>query len=109
MKKIYLLLGFFLFASAPEAFAFRCGQRIVQTGDHISDVRIKCGEPDYADKRLGVSGSRFRFPQGTLDISEYQQITIDEWIYNFGPRRLKQQLIFENGILMDIRSIGYGN
>lgn len=109
MKSSTLLLASILFLTAPEAFAFRCGQKIVQTGDHITDVREKCGEPDYADRRLGVSGSRFRFPRNTLDISEYEQITIDEWIYNFGPRRLKQQLIFENGVLKEINSIGYGN
>ncbi|GAB4262913.1 MAG: hypothetical protein Kow0065_13670 [Methylomicrobium sp.] len=109
MKKYFLMLGGLILVASSNAWAFRCGQWVVQTGDHITDVHEKCGEPDYIDKRWGMSGNRFRYPRGTLEIENYEEIAIEEWIYNFGPRRLKQQLIFENGILKTIRSLGYGN
>jgi hypothetical protein len=34
--------------------------------------------------------------------------TIDEWTYNFGPHRLMQVVVFENGVLVDVKSAGYG-
>jgi len=34
--------------------------------------------------------------------------TFEEWTYNFGPRRLMQVVVFENGRLVDVKSAGYG-
>ncbi|WP_082048073.1 DUF2845 domain-containing protein [Geoalkalibacter ferrihydriticus] len=33
---------------------------------------------------------------------------VDEWTYNFGPRRFLLHLIFENGRLRQIETGGYG-
>ena len=110
MKFINLLLLISLCISlTTEASSFRCGRKLVQTGDHKLDVLQKCGEPDYADQRLGLSGSQFRYPRGTLEIDQYEQVIIDEWIYNFGPTQFKQFLLFENGILKEIRDLDYGD
>jgi len=110
MKHINLILFVFLcFAGTAEASSFRCGNKLIQTGDHKLDVLQKCGEPEYADQRLGFRGSRFRYPRGTLEIDQYEQVVIDEWIYNFGPTQFKQYLLFENGILKEIEDLGYGD
>lgn len=37
-----------------------------------------------------------------------RQVVIDEWVYNFGSTQLMPQLLFENGRLISIRSLGYG-
>ncbi|MGR9116581.1 MAG: DUF2845 domain-containing protein [Gammaproteobacteria bacterium] len=107
-------INLFLFAlviisGTADADSLRCGRKLIQTGDHKLDVLKRCGEPEYADQRLGLSGSRFRYPRGTLEIDQYEQVVIDEWIYNFGPTQFKQFLLFENGILQEIRDLDYGD
>ena len=36
-------------------------------------------------------------------------IAVEEWIYNFGPHRLMHLLRFENGYLVRMGTLGYGN
>jgi hypothetical protein len=36
------------------------------------------------------------------------EIVIEEWTYNFGPRRLMQLVRFENGFVADMDQLGYG-
>jgi hypothetical protein len=55
-----------------------------------------------------VVGSTFHHPRRTLDIQEFEEIQIEEWVYNFGSSRLKQYLRFENGELKEIKSLGRG-
>ncbi|MEF3075949.1 DUF2845 domain-containing protein [Methylobacter sp. Wu1] len=106
MKKILLLFGFLAVAGAAEA-GFRCGNLLVETGDHESKVFERCGEPEYMEERIGYRGQRLRHPGG-LDIEGYEQVIIHEWIYNFGPSRLRERLIFENGILVEIDDLEHG-
>ncbi|MGJ0430567.1 DUF2845 domain-containing protein [Methylobacter sp.] len=107
MKKILLLFGFLAVASTAEA-GFRCGNLIVEIGDHESKVFERCGEPEYMEERIGYRGQRLRHPGGSLEIEGYEQVIIHEWIYNFGPSRLKERLLFENGILKEINDLERG-
>ena len=106
--KISTLLVCLLWLAATEVQAFRCGRQIVQIGDRKLDVLEKCGEPEWAEQRTGFRGSRLRHPYGALTLDQYEEVIIDEWIYNFGRRRFKQFLLFENGVLKQIDDLGYG-
>lgn len=106
MKKLALLLC--LLCIATDALAFRCGHELVQVGDHKWDVLEKCGDPERVDQRIAVRGSRLRHPYGALEENRYEEVVIDEWIYNFGPRKFKQFLLFENGVLTKIQNLDYG-
>ena len=46
---IIVMVAFFLLASIVQADSFRCGSRVVSTGDSKADVIIKCGPPDYSE------------------------------------------------------------
>ena len=94
--------------AASDAWAFRCGQELVQVGDHKLDVLEKCGDPDAMEERTAVRGSRLNHPYGALQIDRYEEILIEEWVYNFGPRKFKQFLHFEDGILTSIRPLRHG-
>jgi hypothetical protein len=107
MKKILLLFGFLSVAGTAEA-AFRCGSWLITKGDHETEVLQKCGEPQYMEERIGYRGDRLRHPRGSLEIEQFEQVIIHEWIYNFGPRRLQQRLLFENGILKEINDLEHG-
>ena len=97
-----LLLAAFLVIFTAEAFAdnFRCPNgAIVSTGDRIAEVYVKCDPPSFRDKRTeSESGHR-----GATIL-----INVEEWTYNEGPHRLMHLLIFYNGILSEIRTLGFG-
>jgi len=93
---------------AHDAWAFRCGHELVQVGDHKLDVLDKCGEPDAMQERTAIRGSRLRHPYGVLQIDDHEEVLIEEWVYNFGPRKFKQFLRFEDGILVSIRPLRHG-
>jgi len=103
-----VLLAMATLAFAGDALALRCGHKLVQIGDHKAEVLEKCGEPDSVDERRAIRGSRFRHPYGALEIDHFEEILIEEWIYNFGPRKFQQFLEFENGELKKIKNLGYG-
>ncbi|MFA5982785.1 MAG: DUF2845 domain-containing protein [Methylococcaceae bacterium] len=108
-KKFFLLFGcLYMLWLSQDSFALRCGHLIVELGDHKADVFQKCGRPDFVDERLAAVGSTLRHPAGVLQLDQSEQIVIEEWTYNFGPRRFKQLLIFENSILVEINDLSRG-
>jgi hypothetical protein len=36
------------------------------------------------------------------------EVPVEEWTYNFGPRRFMRSIRFENGIVTSIETLGYG-
>lgn len=102
------------------AFAFRCGNKLVSKGDPAAKVLKICGEPVGVQQRViyrsGFTRPRFRdygpgihFHREVLSYDRsYEEVLVEEWTYNFGPRRLMQLVRFENGFVADIRQIGYG-
>lgn len=114
------LLGLLMLAATP-ALAFRCGNRIVSEGDHYSKVLKYCGEPIGVQERViyreGITRPRFRVegPDGLQYDREvlrydrsYVEVLVEEWTYNFGPRRLMQLVRFENGFVVAVDQLGYG-
>ena len=115
---VVLALVFGLLLPEP-AYAFRCGSKLIIEGMHEQQVIGICGEPatirhlGYAlrgqnlriRRHLG-SGWTVHHDTGLGHISE--EVAITEYVYNFGPRKLMQRLVFEGGVLMTIETIGYG-
>ena len=110
-----------LFLAATPALAFRCGSKIVSEGDHYSKVLKYCGEPVGVQERViyreGRTRPRFRVegPNGLEYDREvlryersYVEVLVEEWTYNFGPRRLMQLVRFENGFVTSVDQLGYG-
>jgi len=111
-------LAFVSPAGLPEAVAsdgFRCESgRLVLEGDHSYEVRKKCGEPDFADTRQEQRtvrrtvwtrvGGRPLANQEEVTIS----VTVDEWTYDLGPKRLIRHLIFEQNRLVRVFTGGRG-
>lgn len=122
-------LKFFLFLTvlffSGSVFALRCGHALVNIGDHMATVYEKCGEPysieTHIERRAVVNhanvnsyqsygnrGQRFQtnnFNFGNSNITEVE-VEVEEWLYNFGKRRFRQALRFENGRLEHIDNIG---
>ncbi|MDD2723073.1 MAG: DUF2845 domain-containing protein [Methylovulum sp.] len=126
MKHIKLTFLLFALLFSQAIFALRCGHELVDLGDNKEYVFNKCGEPESVDthiERRGASnfanGSRYfgnrsgQYPGASIAYGQQQYVEVDvlveEWIYDFGRRRLQQYLRFENGRLKEIKTLGRGD
>lgn len=90
------LLVALVFFSAP-AQALRCDGRLVSRGDLRTEVREKCGNPDYRSEFTAA----FLPGIGPVQATEH-------WYYNPGPLRFIQRLVFRGGRLRHVQSLGRG-
>lgn len=106
--------------SSASTDGMRCGQRLVSTGDTLYAVRQVCGEPAATDRRIvtrtskrRVSGPCFKDRDGQVRCDRVEEVTVevvvDEWTYDFGPRRFVHYVTFEDGKLVKITTGGYGS
>ncbi|UCG72225.1 MAG: DUF2845 domain-containing protein [Chromatiales bacterium] len=121
MQSGRLLLLLLAIGFTEPALALRCGNKLVQRGDPMPKVLKYCGEPVATQTRSivrrGIPRSRvFRdrdlrgFSDEELLINDrsYVEVLVDEWTYNFGPRKLMRIIRFENGLVADVTELGYG-
>lgn len=108
MPRLFALLLLCLMASTP-AFAFHCGSKLVHEGDTRGQVRAKCGEPAEVEVRsilrrpiISLGGRPF------FASTDFIEIPVEFWIYNFGPNKLMRRLRFEGGELVEIETLSYG-
>lgn len=103
-----------------SALAFRCGSKLVVEGMHEQEVIAVCGEP-ASRRQIGYAvrpwDPRRRTSPGPGWTRHYdpgfghlvEEVIVTEFVYDFGPRRLMQRLVFEGGMLVKIEALGYGN
>ena len=91
------------------ALAFRCGTRLVHEGDSAGEVRAKCGEPTEVHQSAVLRppvfwrhGRAWQVPGGAIERP------VETWTYNLGPNRLMRRLRLEDGIVVEIDTLGYG-
>ena len=115
-RVLALLLCFLL---SDVTYAFRCGNALVEVGDHINSVLKKCGDPESIERHFefrtvqNSANAGIRFPQNVLSFGQQSytqiEISVEEWIYNLGRLRFQQFLRFENGVLTNIEVLDRGN
>jgi len=95
-----MILGISMLALTTSAHAdvLRCGERLVDVGATIGEVKLKCGSPTARDRRSETRGSSDHF----------FTVTIDTWTYNFGPHDFLRTLTFVEGRLRNIEEGDYG-
>ena len=87
---IALVLAILLHINA--AYAIRCGNNLVRTGDFKYEVLERCGEPNSMEN-VGY----------TLNVNGNRELKIEHWIY--GPwNGFYYVLVFEGGIIDKIIS-----
>ena len=109
---ISLLLASAAILASDQAYALRCGSRLVKEGMHEVEVKAICGAP-VSERNLGyVVRSHFDRSYGSTT-SRYEggyrrEVRVTELVFNFGPRKLMRKIRFEGGRLVLIETIGYG-
>jgi hypothetical protein len=109
MKRVAAVFVLGLLACSP-AFAFRCGTKLVVKGDTRSQVAAKCGEPTDVVKMSSVFRRPVLWANGRPYYlgDDFIEIPVESWLYNLGPNKLMRRVIFEDGIVADIETLGYG-
>lgn len=83
-----------------NAYAMRCGEKLVYEGDSQYTVLSKCGEP--LDKQI--------YEQSVPVFNEFgyqigvSTTTIETWIYQKSSAEFQYQLIFDGGVLKKINA-----
>jgi hypothetical protein len=125
MKQSQLWLSLWLLLFSSPLWALHCGNYLVDVGMYKQDVLSRCGEPQSIDTHIekravsnaaGLSqyyGNRaIPYPNSAINLGQQQyfevDVVVEEWFYNFGRSRFQQLLRFENGLLIDIKELGYG-
>ena len=112
---------------AEPALALRCQSRLISEGDPQAKVLRFCGEPTSVQQRIvyrsGIpNGWVNRTPtvrNGDSEIGVTREellihqrsvveVLVEEWLYNLGPRKLMRIVHFENGLVTDVKRLGYG-
>ena len=107
-RKMGVLALAVLLAIAAPAHAFRCGNRVISRGDHVSKLRQFCGEPATVQSR--VLQRTFTTDTGRIYTVPglVEEILVEDWTYNFGPYQLMRQVRLENGFVAEVKNLGYG-
>lgn len=95
-------------AASAEAAALRCDHKLITEGDRGVEVRRYCGEPIAVSKRYTQGTLVTRHGRYLLRGAFPTEVLVEEWTYNFGPRRLMRIIRLENGVVTDIEALGYG-
>jgi hypothetical protein len=99
------LAALLLVLAAAPAHAFRCGTRIITRGDHAEKMLRFCGEPASVQTRIQTRGYVSDF--GRVFPGVVEEVVIEEWTYNLGPHQLMRVVRLENGLVADIKHLGY--
>lgn len=112
-----IVLVFVLMFCCDDAWALRCGNRLVKDGMYEAVVVELCGEP-VSVRWLGhvLRPYIVKRPAGRFGIRStqhvfggyYEELAVKEMLFNFGPHRLMRVLRFEGGRLRSIETAGYG-
>ena len=101
-------------AAARADGSLRCKTRLISPGAAAYEVRTVCGTPDDTQSRTESRTVRRAITVPCVTgycstmVDETVTVTIEEWIYDFGPQRFIQYLTFESGKLIHVRSGNYG-
>jgi Protein of unknown function (DUF2845) len=126
-KQSPLLVAACLALVADPALAFRCKSRIVTAGDPQAKVLRFCGEPVSTQQRViyrggiprstvsrtviagdDIGGVRSSREELLIHDRSVVEVLVEEWTYNLGPHKLMRIVRFENGLVTEVRQLGYG-
>ena len=99
------LAALLLITAAAPAHAFRCGSRIVTRGDPADKVLYYCGEP-VAVRTWWKQ--RPYLTHGVQARGAIEEVLVEEWTFDLGPRQLMRVVRLENGYVEEIKHLGYG-
>ncbi len=105
MRTVPLAVALWAIMAAP-AMAMRCGTHLVSQGDAQAHVLRRCGEP--TDMSLRIEEETFLQNVGGATFRQTRTVTVESWVYNFGPTRAMERVEFRDGVVVRIETLGRG-
>jgi Protein of unknown function (DUF2845) len=110
MKTTLAVLGLILAPSLLFAESIRCGSQLITKGSTSADLLEYCGKPAQVTSNGTVTGLLGNtYTAGGLTNEATGDFEVETWVYDFGPNQLMQRVRIENGIVVQIDSLGYGH
>lgn len=95
--------------TAAQADNMRCGQRLVVDGTTRDQVATWCGEPTEVLQRTVLRPPIVWYYGRPVNVGGGQiEVLVETWIYNLGPNKLMRRVIFEDGLVVEVETLGYG-
>jgi hypothetical protein len=88
--------------------AMVCGNRIINRGTSSAEVTAFCGPPAQIDRTAAYGSGATTVDGGDGVRGTGADVQIEFWTYNFGPNMLMERLRIEDGVVVDVQSLGYG-
>lgn len=88
------LMVILAFIDSASADSFRCGRKVIRTGDSPGDLLQKCGEPRYKDR--GYENMRAQGRQ--------KKVRVERWYYKKSSRALEQIVVIHKGRIIAINT-----
>lgn len=105
-------MAFALLASATppaQADGFRCGTKLVVEGSSRGEVLARCGAPSDVEHRTILRRPVFwRHGRPYSVPGDLVEVPVETWTYNLGPNKLMRRLRLDDGIVVEIETLGYG-
>ncbi len=109
MKALLALIALGCLPTVLMADSIRCGSRIITRGSSSAELAALCGDPTQVNKSSNyVGGGRRVSSANNVVTDSVEEIAVEIWTYNFGPNQLMQRVRIENGLVVQIDSLGYG-
>jgi hypothetical protein len=110
VKTSVAILGLLLAPSLLFAESIRCGSQIIERGSTSAELLEFCGQPTQVTKNGIVNGlvGNTHTPSGVISQAT-GDFEVETWVYDFGPNQLMERVRIENGIVVQIESMGYGH
>ena len=88
-------------AIASTVSALQCDGGIVDIGDTVLTLQRKCGAPAYTLRHeVAIEGlDRFGW------VRVIGSVTVDDWLYNFGPMRFQARVLLRDAKVWRIESL----
>src|ERR1700690_2411464 len=110
MKTSVVILGRLLAPSLLFAESIRCGSQLILKGNTSADLLEYCGKPTQVTRNGTVNGLVGNtYTAGGILNQATGDFAVETWTYDFGPNQLMERVRIENGIVVQIDSLGYGH
>jgi hypothetical protein len=93
---------------ALASAGMRCGSRIIDRGSSSAEVSSFCGDPAQIDRTTAFRGSARIVDSDGRVTGIGADVQVEFWTYNFGPNLLMERVRIEDGIVVEVQSLGYG-
>jgi len=98
-----------LAGSAAQADSLRCGTKLVTEGNTRGEVIAKCGEATEVEHRSVWRPPVVWIHGRPIQVgSDLIEIPVELWTYNLGPNKFMRRVRFEDGLVVEIETLGYG-